>query len=362
MKNRPSICEEQANERVVPRDRIVEVVTMTPLHELGIRCGLALLVGLASCRPSSGGGAAPVSSAATADTGSARDSADAGAPPAVQRACTRDEDCAVTRVEVTGPRACCPACATTPGTRRWHADLQRYCASRSLAACAPLACPEGPTRAVCREGLCEATPTGPDGGPVRVRVEQQCLPAMLCDTWKGCAIVTGNAQDGWFVEQGEQVPRGAPAVIGNVCTVRDRCEAARVVPEGVSCPPWTVPPRIEAPPYTCVLEDGQCRAKTSPAPPAASRTSGELDVAAGWASLTAAASNASSCKQPGDPGGTARVQVTLAPTGRVTSVRVNGPPYEGTATGGCLERAFRAVTVPAFSGGPVAVSVEVALR
>ncbi|MDI1476264.1 hypothetical protein [Polyangium sp. y55x31] len=215
-------------------------------------------------------------SAATARPAAQADSApptpgaaDAGAPPAVERACKRDDDCAVARVDAAGAYACCPACGTTPGTRGWHADLQRYCAAHPPPTCPPLACPEGPTRAVCRDGLCEATATGPDGQPIRVPVEQQCLPAMLCDAWAGCALVTGNAQDGWFVAEGEQVPRGELATVKNVCTVGDRCEAARVLPPGVVCPPWSVPPRIEAPPYTCALEGGRCRSRPSPPRPGA---------------------------------------------------------------------------------------------
>ncbi|MDI1442586.1 hypothetical protein [Polyangium sp. 6x1] len=191
----------------------------------------------------------------------------AGAPPPAERACKRDDECAVARVDVEGANACCPACGTTPGTRRWHADLQRYCAAHPPSTCSGLACPEGPTRASCRDGHCEATATGTDGQPARVPVEQQCIPAMVCDAWAGCALVTGNAQDGWFVADGEKVPRGEIATMGNVCTVGDRCEAARVLPPGVVCPPWSVPPRIEAPPYTCAMVGGKCRSRSSPPPP-----------------------------------------------------------------------------------------------
>ncbi|MDI1435806.1 hypothetical protein [Polyangium sorediatum] len=192
---------------------------------------------------------------------------DAGVPPAVERACQRDDECAVARVEVSGGSACCPACGTTPGTRRWHADLQRYCAAHPPSTCPPLACPEGPTRAVCRDGLCQATATGPDGQPTRIPVEQQCLPAMVCDAWAGCALVNGNTQDGWFIAEGEQVPRGEIAMVKNVCTVGNRCDAAIVLPPGVVCAPWSVPPRIEAPRYTCALEGGKCLSRPAPPPP-----------------------------------------------------------------------------------------------
>lgn len=243
------------------------------LRSRALIVGTGLLVG--SCHaPDPRADAHPTDSTSTTRRAAQADSAPptasagiAAGAPAVERACKRDDDCAVARVDVTGAYACCSACATTPGTRRWHADLQRHCAAHPPSTCPPLACPEGPTRAICRDGLCEATATGSDGQPTRVPVERQCLPAMLCDAWAGCALVTGNAQDGWFVAEGEQVPRGEPATVKNVCTVGDPCEAARVLPPGATCPPWSVPPRIEAPPYTCALEGGKCLSRPSPAPP-----------------------------------------------------------------------------------------------
>lgn len=87
---------------------------------------------------------------------------------------------------------------------------------------------------------------------------RRCMPAMVCDSWKGCALVVQRAA-GWTVEDADQVPRGLLAVVGQVCT-RGRCDGARVVPPGVTCPPWSEPPLIDPPPYDCVLEQGSCRA------------------------------------------------------------------------------------------------------
>jgi hypothetical protein len=56
------------------------------------------------------------------------------------------------------------------------------------------------------------------------------------------------------------------------------------------------------------------------------------------------------------------VQVTFAPSGRVTSATVMGPPFAGTAVGGCVAGAFRRAKVPAFSGNPVTVSKSFAIN
>jgi hypothetical protein len=178
-------------------------------------------------------------------------------PPPVQAACTRDEECAVAHVEVTGANACCPACGTTPGARYWYATLRRFCAQHPPTGCGALACPMGPTRAICRSGRCEATFYGPDGGPVLVMDRERCLPALGCDTWDGCALVIGNDQDGWFIESADHAAPGDAAFVGSVCTTA-RCEGVRYQPTNVVCPAWTVPPRIDPPSYACAVVGGRC--------------------------------------------------------------------------------------------------------
>ncbi len=197
--------------------------------------------------------AAPVAPAALPD-------ASAGPPP-VARACTRDDECAVARVEVSGKNVCCAACGTTPGTRAWYAELQLFCGARPQGDCPALACPMGPTHAICRTGRCEATWEGADGGPGFVADEQRCLPALVCGAWAGCALVTGNAQDGWYVYDATSAPRGTLASVEpDVCAPRvaKRCTAARLFPKGVVCPPTSVPPLIPPPPKACVLDGVRC--------------------------------------------------------------------------------------------------------
>jgi hypothetical protein len=221
---------------------------------------VGLLVALAGCGNPTG---APVSVAPGSAAAVVAAVPSPAGPPPVEVACQRDADCAVARIEVTGPHACCPACGTTPGTRRWYAAVERACATTPSAGCGSLACPAGPTRAVCLEGRCAATATDAHGQPTFIAVEQRCLPAMVCDSWVGCAAVHGNTQDGWYVTQADRGAAGELAALGPVCTTRAAgspgCEAARLYPPGVTCPPWTAPPRIDPAPYACAVVDGICR-------------------------------------------------------------------------------------------------------
>lgn len=93
------------------------------------------------------------------------------------------------------------------------------------------------------------------------------------------------------------------------------------------------------------------------AAPAAAAPEGAAEFNRGAASsaLASAAGAAKSCKKPDGPTGSGRVKVTFAPSGNVTSAQVEGPPFAGTAVGGCIASAFRGARVPPFSGPPVSV-------
>ena len=87
-----------------------------------------------------------------------------------------------------------------------------------------------------------------------------------------------------------------------------------------------------------------------------------FDANAARAALSSAAGAASSCRKEGDPPGTATVVVTFAPSGRVTSANISGPPFAGTQTGGCIASAMRGAKVPAFSGEHMTVSKTVVIQ
>lgn len=87
----------------------------------------------------------------------------------------------------------------------------------------------------------------------------------------------------------------------------------------------------------------------------------EFSPEAALVALQQVAAEAVSCKQPGEPAGNARVLVTFAPSGRVTTANVSGV-YAATPTGGCIAGRFRTATVPAFVGAHVTVSKTISLQ
>ncbi len=89
---------------------------------------------------------------------------------------------------------------------------------------------------------------------------------------------------------------------------------------------------------------------------------GEFDKGAAIAALREAAAQASVCRKPGDPSGVADVHVTFSNSGRATNATVDGPPFAGTATGGCIAAALRRTKVPPFSGDRVTVTKHVVIN
>jgi hypothetical protein len=80
-----------------------------------------------------------------------------------------------------------------------------------------------------------------------------------------------------------------------------------------------------------------------------------FEASAASTALGAAASAAQSCRVPGAGRFPARVSVTFAPSGKVTTATVDGPQVSGTAAGGCVATKFRSIRVNPFSGPAVTV-------
>ena len=149
---------------------------MTPSPR-GVALALVLALGAIACNGgSSGTGAAgsgptpsrptpapAASSDASAAAASAGGTAGAATPalPAIDVTCTTDGDCGVTDRQLDGDQRCCQGCgATTPARAAWIRRVDEICTASSdwMARCAPLACPVGVTRAVCRDAHCVLTP------------------------------------------------------------------------------------------------------------------------------------------------------------------------------------------------------------
>ena len=97
------------------------------------------------------------------------------------------------------------------------------------------------------------------------------------------------------------------------------------------------------------------KAKAAADAPAGGGEAPPFDRAAALSALNKATDAARACKKPDGPTGSGRIAVTFAPSGVVTAANVEGPPFAGTAVGGCIAARFRNARVPAFSGGIVTV-------
>ncbi len=123
------------------------------------------------------------------------------------------------------------------------------------------------------------------------------------------------------------------------------------------------PPTAPTEPDPKPAETAAAPAAPEPAPPEKEvPVAGPFDTGAASAALSSAAGAASACRKEGDPSGMARVSVTFAPSGRVTSANVSGPPFAGTATGGCIAATMRRAHVPPFTGPFVTVSKTVVIH
>lgn len=120
-------------------------------------------------------------------------------------------------------------------------------------------------------------------------------------------------------------------------------------------PAPSVPAVVKAP------EEPKAPVIAKNAPPAAAPGT-EFNRSAAVAALQSAAAQASSCRKDGDPSGTASLSITFAPSGRVTSANLQGPPFAGTPTGGCIASVMRRATIPAYDGDRVTVTKTIVVQ
>lgn len=121
---------------------------------------------------------------------------------------------------------------------------------------------------------------------------------------------------------------------------------------------------LDAPHVPKVAERRVSSAKTTPKSEPEGRQpapAAAFDASGAESALQAAAQRASSCRQGDDPTGVARVVVTFAPSGRVTSATISGPPFAGTQTGSCIARTMRGMSLPAFTGDHTTISKTVVI-
>jgi len=111
--------------------------------------------------------------------------------------------------------------------------------------------------------------------------------------------------------------------------------------------PAATVPKITAP--------SKAPVKKPPPRAVSSASKAAFDKGAAIKALSAAASQSAGCGAGGAPG-KGKIQVTFAPSGKVSDAQLVEGPFGGTAAGKCALRNFRAAKVPAFSGAPVTVA------
>lgn len=144
-----------------------------------------------------------------------------------------------------------------------------------------------------------------------------------------------------------EAPAKVPAVVTPARTASD--PTSRVIPAPAAAP---VAP-IALPAETQVLPNSLTSLARLPP---------DIDRSAAALAIALAGGAASACTEPGDPRGPTPVSVTFAPSGRVTSARIEGGPFQGTSTGSCIARTLRSATVHPFDGAPATVHGTVNLR
>ena len=91
-----------------------------------------------------------------------------------------------------------------------------------------------------------------------------------------------------------------------------------------------------------------------PVPPRATKVAaGPFNVEAAKAALNTAATKAGSCSGTSGKG---KVQLTFAPSGKVSSAELTDGPFAGTPAGKCALKHFKAAHVPPFTGAPQTVA------
>jgi len=192
--------------------------------------------------------------------------------------------------------------------------------------------------------------------PTRVVNTQAALPAEAVNTNEAAptppAVTTATTAPAASAAPNVTVASTRAVAPSSVAAVKS---SARSGSNSSAQPSGNAEPAVDKP----AAAEKTIDARNAP-PPAAPDTEFNRDAARN--ALASAAAQASACRKEGDPSGTANLTITFAPSGRVTSAQVQGPPFSGTATGGCIASTMRRASVPAFSGDYVTVSKTIVIQ
>jgi hypothetical protein len=245
----------------------------------------------------------------------------------------------------------------SPGRRIEHSGLWTIAAfAVCLAACGAA---ETPAPVSAPVGANQPLVAGAEGSPARVDAATSATSPALSDdaldaSVPPLAVAPPDASSTdepceYASQRSRPAPRGPQCVPGDAST-------------GCPPPPCTVLPTSlthdgpvrHSPDVGALLDDAKGIDDTP-----AERTR-MFNRGAAAASLGAV--NLSKCAAPGGPFGEGHVKITFAPSGKVSSIEVDSPPFAGTGVGGCIADKFRGARIPTFDGGAVTIGKSFTLR
>jgi hypothetical protein len=145
----------------------------------------------------------------------------------------------------------------------------------------------------------------------------------------------------------------APAVVEPAAAVKPAAdeEKPEKTDEEAKEPPATDQPRHAS--KSSTPPRSTASTKKPVAPRASKAPAGPFNVEAAKTALNAAATKAGSCSGTSGKG---KVQLTFAPSGKVSSAALTDGPFAGTPAGKCALKHFKAARVPPFSGAAQTVA------
>lgn len=198
----------------------------------------------------------------------------------------------------------------------------------------------------------ERTATTPSKEPaataVAAQLDEQKLPAPAADGQPGAEQATADQAAADKAASGE----AASGEASGDKPGDDRSESAEAAggkPAGNDKPAGSDKPATVASKPAAI----STRSTKKPVPARASKPSAPFNVGAAKDALNAAAAKAASCSGTSGKG---KVQLTFAPTGKVSSAQLTEGPFAGTPAGKCALKHFKAASVPAFAGTPQTVA------
>jgi hypothetical protein len=124
--------------------------------------------------------------------------------------------------------------------------------------------------------------------------------------------------------------------------------------------PATPPPATKLSPAAAETEVPPPQQQPAPSKPTEARP--DINGRAIEYRVAAALLKAQDCHRGGRATGTARVVMTLEPTGTVSETRLVGEPLASAPVGNCIRTVMNDVVVPKFDGAPVTIEQEITLR